>query len=214
MKVIAILLAFITLFAASASACIVYGGGVVYLNKPNITVNISAITESNATRGDNYSLPDGAILFRSHHNDSLLISLSRDEYGWLLRAGLPDASPYEQPREINWSEVIWTELDWLWAHKVINGTTPGDVSQIVDLLANNTNHYVYWKDNNWTAIPNNCFPNGECVRCGPAGAEMNATLPTYGLEIPERSDDEKVEACLSEFILLFAAIPAFLLFRF
>ena len=201
------------LSAAFSSACVVYGGGAVYLNRPNVTVNISAITASNATLGENYTISNGTVFYRSHHNDSLLISLGRDSYGWLLRAGLPNASAMEQPRDVNWSEVIWTEMDWLWSRKVINGTNPGDVSQIVDLLANNTGSYVAWKEENWTAIPNNCFPDGNCVRCGPADANLNASIPQYGLEIPERTDDEKVEACFTEFVLLLAALPAFLLIR-
>lgn len=201
LRAIMILLALV-LSAASVSACIVYGGGVVYLNKPNVTVNLSAITESNATQGENYTLSNNTLFFRSHHNDTLLASLGRDEYGWVLRIGLPNASAYEQPREINWSEAVWTELDWLWAHKVINGTTPGDVSQIVGLLANSTGSYIYWKDGNWTAIQSNCFPNGNCVRCGPAGAGLNESMPPYGLDVPEKTDDEKAEACLAGFILL------------
>ena len=192
------------ILVASSSACIVYGGGAVYLNRPNVTVNISAITEGNATAGSNYTLSSGTILYRSHHNDSLLVSLGRDEFGWLLRAGLPNASEMEQPRDVNWSEVIWTELDWLWSRNVVNGTNPGDVSQIVDLLANNTGSYVAWKDENWTAIPSNCFPNGTCVRCGPAGAGMNTSLPPYPLEVSERTDEEKIETCLAgvELVLL------------
>jgi len=201
----------LSVLSAPAFACIVYGGGVTYLNKPNVTVNLSAVTESNATEGANYTLANGTLYYRSHYNDSLLISLSQDEYGWILRAGIPGASPYEQP-DVNWSEAIWTELDWLWAHKVINGTTPEDVSQITDLLANSSGSYTYWKDGNWTAIQSNCLPNGDCMRCGPAGAALNATLPAYGLDIPERTDDEKVNACLAGLGLLLAPL-AFLLLR-
>ena len=200
----------LSILSIPAFACIVYGGGVTYLNKPNVTVNLSAITQSNATPGANYTYSEGAVFFRSHYNDSLLISLSQDQYGWILRAGVPGASPYGQPG-VNWSEAIWTELDWLWAHKVINGTTPEDVSQITDLLANNTGSYVYYKDGNWTAIQSNCFPDGNCVRCGPAGAGLNATLPAYGLGIPEQTDDEKVNACLAGLGLLLA--PLFLFLR-
>ncbi len=210
MRTFAVLITLL-LAAASAYACVVYGGGAVYLNKPNVTVNLSAILESNATRGANYTTSNGSVFYRSHYNETLLVSLGQDEYGWLLRVGLPNASEMGQPREINWSEAVWTELDWLWSHKVINGTNPGDVSQIVNLLANNSNSYAYWKDGNWTAIPNNCFPNGNCVRCGPAGAELNATLPPNGLEIPEKTDDEKVGACLSGFALLFLSVPLLLL---
>ncbi len=206
MRGIIILLALL-FSAGSISACIVYGGGVVYLNKPNVTVNLSAITESNATLGSNYTLQNGTLFFRSHYNETLLASLGEDEYGWALRIGLPNASAMGQPHDANWSEAAWTELDWLWSHKVINGTTPEDVSQIAGLLANNTNSYAYWKDGNWTAIQNNCFPDGNCVRCGPAGANLNATMPPYGLEIPEKTDDEKVQACLPGFILLLLPLP-------
>jgi len=201
----------LSVLSAPAFACIVYGGGVTYLNKPNVTVNISAITESNATEGANYTLANGTLYYRSHYNDSLLISLSQDEYGWILRAGIPGASPYEQP-SANWSAAIWAELDWLWAHKVINGTTPEDVSQITDLLANSSGSYIYYKDGNWTAIASNCLPNGDCMRCGPASPALNATLPAYGLDIPERTDDEKVNACLAGLGLLLAPL-AFLLLR-
>ncbi|MDD5317404.1 MAG: hypothetical protein PHF51_01575 [Candidatus ainarchaeum sp.] len=188
-------LAFLSvLVSAPVLACIVMGGGSVYLNKPNVTVNISEIT-SNANLSYNYTAVQGGVAFRSHHNGSLVAVLARDSYGWSLRIGVPEGE--SGPADANYSEAVWTELDWLWNHKVVNGTTPGDVSEIVDLLANSTASYVYWKDGNWTAIQNNCYPDGTCARCGPAGAALNATLPPLALDLPEKTDDEKINECVA-----------------
>lgn len=170
------------------------GGGAVYLNKPNVTVNLSAIT-TNSNLRDNYTAVQGGVAFRSHHNDSLIATLSRDDFGWKLQVGYPDGEP--MPGGVNYSEAVWTELDWLWSHAVVNGTNPGDVSEIVNLLANTTGSYVYYKNGNWTAIQSNCYPNGDCMRCGPAGASLNASSPRFALDLPERTEEQKIENCVA-----------------
>jgi len=196
-------------FACPTAACIVYGGGVVYLNKPNITVNLSVVTE-NANASANYTLIQNGVAFRSHYNESLAVQITEDKWGWSVGVGVA-GEPSPQQQNINYSEAIEAELNWLWAHKVINGTTPEDIKAISGLLSNNPHHYVMWKNGSWTAMQNNCFPDGSCVRCGPAGASLNTTMPPYGLELPERSDDEKIEACLAGLSLLLLIPTCFVL---
>jgi len=194
---------FAALLASPAAACIVYGGGVAYLNKPNVTVNISVVLE-NANASANYTIVPGGIAFRSHYNESLAVQLIEDRWGWSIRIGPEGKSPLHQ-MGINYSEAMAEELNWLWAHKVINGTTPEDIAAISEILSNNEHCYAIWKDDSWRPVQNNCFPDGSCVRCGPAGAELNTTLPPYGLELPERTDEEKLEACLAGLGLLLLA---------
>jgi len=207
MKAATIFLAILA-FGSLANACIIYGGGAAYLNSPNVTVNLTAVT-ANANASSNYTAIPGGVAFKSHYNESLLVTLARDNFSWLVSVGVPPGGN-DSGNVTNYSAALTAELDWLWVHGVINGTTGKDVSAIGEIIENNSGSYALWKNGNWTAVANNCYPNGDCVRCGPAGASLNAAVPPYGLDLPSLSIDEQINSCAAGLGLLL--LPLFACF--